>query len=106
MSRTSTVLGPLGPGDLECWPVVLKAGRVYEIYAEPSDPTVDFDLYVYDENDNPIDTDEDWDSDALCIVAPEWTGPFNIVVRCERGFSTYELTIMEYAQRKPLLGLF
>lgn len=106
MSGTSTVLGPLAPGDMECWPVVLQADKVYEIYVEPSDPTVDFDLYVYDENDNPIDTDEDLNSDALCIVAPGWTGPFNIVVRCERGFSTYELTITEYTQRKRLLGLF
>ncbi len=106
MSGTSTILGPLASGDMECWQVPLRANRVYEIYVQPSDPTVDFDLYIYDENDNPIDIDEDFNSDALCIVEPKWTGLFNIVVRCERGFSTYELTITEHAQRKSLLGIF
>lgn len=106
MEQNTTVLGPLGPGDMECWPLVLQAGKVYEIYAEPGDPSVDFELYVYDENDNLIDIDEDLESDALCIVAPEWTGPFNVMVRCERGFSTYEMTITEYSQRKRFLGIF
>ena len=94
MSDT-TVLGPLGPGESECFDVQLKGHRVYSIYVNPHKPFVDFDLEVYDGYGNLIDQDIDPDSDAICTIETYRKGTFSILVECERGFSTYEILIQE-----------
>lgn len=104
---TSPVLGPLGPGEYESWDVILKGQRVYNIFVYAHEPGVDFDLYVFDENMNLIDVDQEIDSSAYCRTEPNWTGPFRITIECVRGFSTYQLAIEELQPtRKRILGLF
>ena len=107
---TSPVLGPLGPGESESWEVILKGQKVYNIFVQAHEPGVDFDLYVYDEYGNLIDIDDEIDSSAYCSIVTNWTGPFQIVIECARGFSTYQLAIEEESiakpKRKRILGLF
>ncbi len=107
---TSSVLGPLGPGESESWEVILTGQRIYNIFVHAHEPGVDFDLYVYDEYGNLIDIDNEIDSKAYCSIAPNWTGPFQIVIECARGFSTYQLAIEEESteqlKRKRIFGLF
>ena len=59
---------------------VLKGGKTYSICVDADNPDVDFDVSVYDENNNLVEQDDDDDSDALCFVTPRWTGPFRIEV--------------------------
>ena len=86
----------LRPGDSEYFDMVLQGSTTYSIYVEPEEPSVDFDLYVYDENGNLIDEDTDYDSDALCVITPNWTGPFRIEVKAASGgISDYVMSIEE-----------
>lgn len=85
--------GVLGPGGSGYFDVVLNAGVTYGIYVNPSEPTVDFDLYVYDENGNRVALDASTDSHAMCIVKPRWTGPFRLQVKSARGASTYAISV-------------
>ena len=68
-------------------------GRTYSVYVAPSDPSVDFDLYVYDEKGILIAQDDTPRSDAWCYITPRWTGPFRLVVKAARGFSTYHVRV-------------
>ena len=92
---TSPILGPLGPGQSDSWGVILAGQRAYNIFVQAYEPGVDFDLYVFDEYGNLIDVDNDIDSDAYCEFVTNWTGPFQIVIKCERGFSKYQIEIEE-----------
>ena len=60
--------------------IVLKGGATYSICIDADDADVDFDVCVYDENNNLVEQDDDDDSDALCFVTPRWTGPFHVEV--------------------------
>ncbi|MDJ0577462.1 MAG: hypothetical protein QNJ65_20160 [Xenococcaceae cyanobacterium MO_234.B1] len=106
---TSEVLGPLGPGESDSLEVILTGQKIYNIFVHAHEPGVDFDLYVFDENGNLIDIDDNVDSDAYCRIVNNWTGPFQIVIECARGFSTYQIAIEEELTDKPkrkLFGLF
>lgn len=85
--------GVLGPGGAEYFDVTLRGGVTYSIYVDPNEPGVDFDLYIYDENGNLISKDITTNSDALCLVTPRWTGPFRLIVKAERGLSSYYIRI-------------
>jgi len=85
--------GVIGPGGAEYFDVVLRGGITYSIYVDPDEPGVDFDLYIYDESGNLITQDTRTNSDALCFVTPRWTGPFRLVVKSERGVSTYRIRV-------------
>jgi hypothetical protein len=89
--------GPLGPGESEAFDIVLTGLRTYDIFVEPDQPGVDFDLYVLDERGNVVAVDDAPNRDAVCSVTPQWTGPFQLVIECARGISNYQLTIQEYA---------
>jgi hypothetical protein len=85
--------GSLSAGQQDHYDVTFEGDITYHIYVAPVDPRADFDLYVFDENENLIDSDDDVDSDALCVVTPRWTGPFDIVVACDSGVSSYGLFV-------------
>ena len=85
--------GFIGSGEAEYFDVVLRGGVPTGIYVEPADPTVDFDLYVYDENGNLVEKDNSTTSNALCMVTPRWTGPFRIKVTSHHGLSTYRIVV-------------
>jgi hypothetical protein len=87
--------GTIGPGSAEYYDVTLTAARPHRVYVHPDDPTVDFDLYVYDQNGNPITQDVSTSSDAYCIITPLWTGPFRVVVKSAAGASSYKITVEE-----------
>jgi hypothetical protein len=94
--------GILAPGEAEYFDIVLQGQRLYSIYVYPSEPGVDFDLYIYDENGNLVEQDTETDSDALCIIAPRWTGPFRLEVQSARGLSPYSLEIEELETEQPV----
>jgi hypothetical protein len=54
---------------------------------------VDFDLFVYDENNDLVQWDEAPDSDALCRVTPRWSGRFHLVVTSAPGSSSYKILV-------------
>ena len=85
--------GVIGPGQADHFPVVLQAGTTYRIYVGPSDPSVDFDLYIRDENGVLVASDETTHPDALCQITPRWTGPFLMSVRSARGAASYSISV-------------
>jgi hypothetical protein len=85
--------GFLAPGDQDRYVGDLQADVDYRIVVLADTPEADFDLYLYDENDNLVDLDDDPDSDAVCQITPRWTGPFTIVVECFNQPSGYEILI-------------
>lgn len=85
--------GVLGPGQAEYFDVALRSGATYSVYVVPSEPSVDFDLYVHDENGNLVTQDTSTSSDALCFITPVWTGPFRLTVKAARGLSTYRIRV-------------
>jgi len=85
--------GIIGPGEAEYLDVVLRGGIKYRVYVNPDEPGVDFDLFIYDENGHLVEKDNSPERDALCFVTPLWTGPFRIVVKAERGLSSYQIRV-------------
>jgi len=87
--------GKLGSEGFNYHEAVLKGGKTYSICVDADDADVDFDVFVYDENDNLVEQDTDEDSDALCFITPRWTGPFQVKVLATgtgRG-GTYDMRI-------------
>lgn len=91
MARLGT--GTIGVGGAEAFDVVLSAGTPHRVYVHPQDPTVDFDLTVFDENGVMVDQDASTSADAFCVVTPKWTGPFRMVVTSAAGASRYEIIV-------------
>ena len=60
--------------------VTLKKGETFYIYVSVDGDT-DLDLFVYDENDNMVDSDVEGDDECLCVVTPKWTGKFKIKIK-------------------------
>jgi hypothetical protein len=87
--------GVLGPGGAEYFDVVLHGGHTYAVYVEPTDPRVDFDLHIYDENGNLITQDVTPAADAYCKVTPRWTGPFRLIVDSRFGAAGYRIIVHE-----------
>ena len=85
--------GAIGPGQAQHVSVILQAGTTYRIYVAPSDVSVDFDLYIHDENGNLIASDETTAPDAVCQITPAWTGPFLMSVRSARGAASYTVSV-------------
>jgi hypothetical protein len=85
--------GYLREGERDDYDAMFEGDVTYRIYLSPSDPGADFDLYVYDESDVPIDQDDAPASYALCNVTPRSTGPFQIVVECVSGQSPYRILV-------------
>jgi hypothetical protein len=87
--------GVIGPGGAEYFDVVLSGGHTYSVLVQPFDPTVDFDLYVYDENGNLITQDASPAANAYCAITPRWTGPFRLEVKAYRGMAGYRIQVQE-----------
>jgi hypothetical protein len=87
--------GLIHPREAEAFEVVLQAGHTYLIDVQPTEPTVDFDLHIYDENNMLVSKDESTAADAYCAVTPRWTGPFRLVVVSARGSSPYQIRVQE-----------
>lgn len=61
--------------------LTLDGLRSYRITAACDQDCSDVDLYLYDENDNLIDSDEEYDDYPLVAVTPKRRGRFTAVVR-------------------------
>jgi TIR domain-containing protein len=85
--------GALDAGASEFYTALLAADQTYQIFVAPDDSTVDFDLRVYDQDDNLVAEDVDARSDAYCEVTPAQTGSFRLLVECARGTSTYTILV-------------
>ena len=86
--------GVIGTGQAEYLDVVLEGGRTYSFSVLPSEQNVDFDLYIYDQNDNLVAWDDSTAADAYGVVTPFITGPFRIVVRSAHGMATYQVEVV------------
>lgn len=89
--------GVLNAGESADYQVTLRGGETYSIYVEvdPDRPEIDFDLFVYDENHNLVIQDVATDSDAFCLIRPEQTGSFRLMVRSEKGLGTYQVGVYQ-----------
>jgi hypothetical protein len=87
--------GVIGPGNAEFFDVVLRGQHLYQIDVHPSEPGVDFDLQVFDENGNLINEDLSESADAYAAIVPRWTGPFRLVVSAARGASAYRIEVRD-----------
>lgn len=69
--------GLLGPGGTQHLDVVLRGGITYNIYVNPSEAGVDFDLYIYDEINNTVAYDNTPASSAMCLYhsSVDWAIP-------------------------------
>jgi len=66
--------GVIGTGQAQYLDVVLQGGRTYSFSVHPSEPNVDFDLHIYDQNGNLVAWDESPVADAYGVVTPIITG--------------------------------
>ena len=85
--------GVIGPGGAEAFDVVLTGGHQYMIDVQPTEPGVDFDLHVFDENGKLVSQDVSAARDAYCAIQPRWTGAFRLVVESARGVSPYRIQV-------------
>ena len=60
--------GLIGTGQAEYLDVVLQGGRTYSFSVHPTEPNVDFDLHIYDQNGNLVAWDESTAADAYGVV--------------------------------------
>ena len=87
--------GIIGPHQAEFLDVVLQSSHTYSVFVTPDDPSVDFDLHVYDENGVLVNWDESPAAGAFCAITPAWTGPFRLVVDSKRGMSPFRVEVRE-----------
>ncbi|HEX2058065.1 MAG TPA: hypothetical protein VHI71_06820 [Actinomycetota bacterium] len=87
--------GDLRPGEVHTYEMILEQGVTHRIYVAPHDPAADLNLYVYDENENLVEFDDDPYGDAQCLIAPRWTGPFSICVESANLWTSYEILVQE-----------
>jgi hypothetical protein len=85
--------GIVGPGYPKYFDVVLFAGGTYQVYVQPVDPSVDFDLYIYDENGVLVAQDTTTNSDAICNITVFRTGTFRLTVQSARGLSAFNILV-------------
>jgi hypothetical protein len=85
--------GVIGTGQAQYLDVVLQGGRTYSFSVHPSEPGVDFDLHIYDQNGNLVAWDESPAADAYGMVTPMITGPFRIVVNAVDGMAAYQVEV-------------
>jgi hypothetical protein len=69
-----------------------QANQLAQVYVS-GDGTTDLDVYVYDQNGNLIEYDDDWGDECLVRWIPRWTGQFTIVVKnLGRVWNRYYIT--------------
>ncbi len=72
------VTGQLPAGQYQNWPITLNAGGDYRIIGVCDNDCGNFDLILYDENNNLISQDVLADATPIVSVAPNWNGPFTV----------------------------
>jgi len=79
------------PGSTDVYRVSFRAGETARVMVS-GDGDTDLDLYVYDENGNLIESDEDYSDDCVVSWVPRWTGLFVIKIHNRGGvYNQYEI---------------
>ncbi|MFT7543138.1 MAG: hypothetical protein ACI9K5_004122, partial [Gammaproteobacteria bacterium] len=79
-------------GDSDIWTLTLSAGSSDHIVVDGSVDT-DLDIYLYDENGNLLDYDDDLTDYCIVDVTPRWTGKFTLkIVNRGNVWNRYVLT--------------
>jgi len=68
--------GQLPAGQYHQYPMTLNAGVDYRLIGVCDNDCANFDLALYDENNNLVSQDVLTDATPIVSVAPQWTGPF------------------------------
>jgi hypothetical protein len=89
-------IGKLYPQEEESFEIVLREDRKYHIYVDATDPSVDFDLHVYGEDDALVASDDHLQADAQVEIEPHRTGPYRLQVRSVKGVSEFVVLVYEY----------
>lgn len=86
----------LEEGDVMNYDVTFSRGNHYLILACGDSRAVDLDIYLYDEDGNLIDRDQQTDNRPIVTVVPRWTGPFRVRVKMyeARGAAHYVMAIL------------
>ena len=74
-------IGSLDDGAEESFTLRLSAEREYALVGACDADCDDMDFWLYDENDNLIDSDTSTDDVPIVRVTPRWSGTFRIRVR-------------------------
>ena len=85
-----TSRGPVGPGarrsstyvlanSTDVFTIRFPGDKLAEVFVS-GDGDTDLDLYVYDENNNLIESDVDYTDQCYVSWTPAWTGPFKVKV--------------------------
>lgn len=90
--------GYLQQGQEESFQTMLEAGRCYRVIGVGGPTMADLDLFIVDENGNPIAQDTATDNfpvlglgtDTIC---PRWTGPFYVRALAYSGYGEYGLQL-------------
>jgi len=81
-----------GDGKMVIYEETLRGGQRYKITL--SGPwSADFDILVFDENENLVERSTGVTSDEIVYVNPRWTGPFYIVVVSYDGWGSFTLKL-------------
>jgi len=70
--------GQMPAGQIANYPVTLEAGGEYRIIGVCDNDCGDFNLILYDQNNNVVSQDVLQDATPVVAVAPQWTGPFTV----------------------------
>ena len=83
----------VSPRSTDTWNLDLTAGVSYAIVVD-GDGDTDLDAFLYDENDNLIDSDADDTDTCILRVTPRWSGSFELRVKnLGRVSNVYELRV-------------
>lgn len=81
-SRTHSYMqGSLNKGESDYFYFTLDSGKKYSIVSTCDSDCSDIDLWLYDENDNEIDSDYSNDDKPVVECSPKWTGLFKLKIR-------------------------
>jgi hypothetical protein len=72
------ITGQLPAGQYHQYPMTLNVGGDYRIIGVCDNDCSNFDLALYDQNNNLISQDVLTDATPIVSVAPQWTGPFQV----------------------------
>jgi len=83
------------PGNYDIYEETLRGGQHYKITL--SGPwSADFDILVFDENENLVAKSVGTSSSETVTITPRWTGPFFIVVMSYEGRGSYTVRLYRY----------
>ena len=75
----------ISEGQFKRYDLVLNRGVRYAFFAAGDENIGDLDIYIYDLDGNLLAHDDDDDDTPVAVIAPRWTGLFQVYVKNYRG---------------------